>query len=152
MKLILSFAGLPVEYTARTFSWSANTLSDIVKNCCIGYCIQASCIFCIEIRVKMPFAYPNDYGMVINKKYNDLLNGFISDLEHEGVLVNSRQFYYEKVFTEAEKQAIEEKFNKLVGENFELDWVWEQWGMKNGEPPRQFRQKGLIKDSPYFKF
>ena len=100
----------------------------------------------------MPFAYPNDYGMVINKKYNDLLNGFISDLEHEGVLVNSRQFYYEKVFTEAEKQAIEEKFNKLVGENFELDWVWQEWGMKNGEPPRQFRQKGLIKDSPYFKF
>ena len=61
--------------------------------------------------------------MVINKKYNDLLNEFVRDLEHEGILENTESFFFEKVFSEAEKQAIQARFDRHIGDHFELDWV-----------------------------
>ena len=150
--VILSFADLPVEYTARPHDYSSYKLFDIVKNSCVGCCLQCSCIFCFEIDIKTPWAYPHNFGMVINKKYNDLLNEFVRDLEHEGILENTESFFFEKVFSEAEKQAIQARFDRHIGDHFELDWVWEEYGMKNGEQPRRYRQKGLIKYSPYFRY
>ena len=93
------------------------------------------CLYCVDYLLWRD----NELVAVIDRQYNDLLNGFIAELQAEGEMGPISEYERGDYFGREKTKRLMERFERILNDNYEMDIL-----VIHEPTDTWIRQKGLL--------